>query len=402
MGALAVLLFAYVLSQFYRSFLAIVAADLGRDLGLDAAELGLLSAVWFAAFALAQFPIGFALDRIGPRRTIAGFMLLAVAGAGAFGLAPDFALLLWAMALIGVGCAPVLMGSLYYFGRVAPPERFAMMASIVIGIGTFGNLLGATPLALAVARFGWRPSIAAIAGLTFASTALVYAVLRDPPALKTRQPAEGLLAGLAGILRIRALWAMLPLVLVSYAVVIALRSLWIAPFFGQVYGFDTVARGHAALAMGAALSGGALAYGPIERWLGDPKRTTLLGSTVTAAALLTLGLAGGLNAAAAIALYVVVGAAGMTYGILMAHGRLFVPPQLLGRGVTLLNFVFIAGAGLLQWLSGRFVQAGAAVGTAPAETYAHLHLVFGLVLAAATAIYVCAPASPARDGVGRL
>lgn len=402
MGALAVLLFAYVLSQFFRSFLAIVAVDLTRDLGLDAAELGLLSAVWFAAFALAQFPVGFALDRLGPRRTIAGFMLLAVAGAAAFGLAQDFAMLLCAMALIGVGCSPVLMGSLYYFGRVAPPERFAMMASIVIGVGTFGNLLGATPLALAVARFGWRPSIAAIALVTLASTLLVYAVLRDPAPVKSRPGTDGLLAGLAGILRIRALWLMLPLVLVSYAVVIALRSLWIAPFFGEVYGFDTVARGNAALAMGAALSCGALAYGPIERWIGDPKRTTLAGSAVTAAALLTLGLAGGLDAHAAIALYVVVGAAGITYGILMAHGRLFFPPHLLGRGVTMLNFVFIAGAGLLQWLSGRFVQAGIASGTAPVETYAHLHLAFGLALAMATLVYGFAPPRPAQDRIRTL
>jgi predicted MFS family arabinose efflux permease len=397
MGALAVLLLAYVLSQFFRSFLAIVAADLTRELGLDAAQLGLVSAAWFAAFALAQFPIGFALDRIGPRRTIAGFMLLAVAGAAAFGLATDFAMLLSAMALIGLGCAPVLMGSLYYFGRVAPPERFAMMASIVIGVGTFGNLLGGTPLALAVARFGWRPSIAAIAVLTLASTVLVYAVLRDPPSVPKKPSSDGLFAGLAAILRIRALWIMLPLVLVSYAVVIALRSLWIAPFFGQVYGFDTVARGHAALAMGTALALGALAYGPIERWIGDPKRTTLIGSAVTSAALLALGLAGHLGAATAIALYVVVGAAGITYGILMAHGRLFFPPQLLGRGVTFLNFVFIAGAGLLQWLSGRFVQAASVAGTPPAEIYAQLHLAFGLALAVATLIYAFAPPRPARD-----
>ena len=127
---------------------------------------------------------------------------------------------------------------------------------------------------------------------------------------------------------------MLPLTAVSYAAVIALRSLWIAPFFGQVYGFDGVQRGNAALAMGAALSCGALAYGPVERWIGSPKRTTLVGSAIAAAALLALGLVSGLGAGAAVALYVVIGAAGMTYGILMAHARLFFPPHLLGRGVT--------------------------------------------------------------------
>ena len=65
------------------------------------------------------------------------------------------------MALIGIGCAPVLMASLYVFGRTYPPERFAMLSSLIIGLGSVGNLLGATPLALAVEAFGWRAAMAA-------------------------------------------------------------------------------------------------------------------------------------------------------------------------------------------------------------------------------------------------
>ncbi|WP_406856047.1 MFS transporter [Alsobacter sp. KACC 23698] len=394
MATLGVLLFAYVLSQFFRAFLAIVASELTRELGLDAAQLGSLSAVWFAAFAFAQFPVGVTLDRFGPRGTIAGFMLLAVAGATWFAMAHSFADLLWAMALIGAGCAPVLMGSLYYFGRTAPPERFAMMASIVIGVGSFGNLLGATPLALAVAQFGWRPSIGAIAAVTALSAALVAVTLRDPPRLASKGGPDGIVDGLVEIATLRPLWALLPLAMLSYAVVIALRSLWIAPYFAGVHGFDAAARGEAATAMGAAISIGALAYGPIERWAGGPKRVTLAGSVATGAALLALGVPGWLGAPAAVTLYVVIGAAGMTYGILMAHARLFFPPHLLGRGVTALNFVFIGGAGLLQWMSGRFVQAGIDRGAPPAETYAGLHLALAAALLLATAVYAFAPARP--------
>jgi MFS family permease len=140
-----VLLAAYTLSQFYRSFLAIVAGELTRTLGLDAADLGSVSAIWFAAFALAQFPVGWSLDRLGPRRTLAGFMAMAVLGAAWFARAGSLADCLVAMALIGIGCSPVLMASLYVFGRTYPPERFAMLASLVIGLGSVGNLLGATP-----------------------------------------------------------------------------------------------------------------------------------------------------------------------------------------------------------------------------------------------------------------
>ena len=91
MTTFLVLLAAYTLSQFYRSFLAIVAGELTRTLGLDAADLGSVSAIWFAAFALAQFPVGWSLDRLGPRRTLAGFMAMAVLGAAWFARAGSLA-----------------------------------------------------------------------------------------------------------------------------------------------------------------------------------------------------------------------------------------------------------------------------------------------------------------------
>ena len=181
MPAFLALLFAYVLSQFYRAFLAVVASDLSRDLGLGPAELGMISAVWFVTFAFAQFPVGWALDRFGPRRTIAGFMTAAVAGAGLLSLATGYAGALAAMALIGVGCAPVLMGSMYLFGRIYPAHRFTMLSSLMLGLAAAGNLLGATPLALAAEALGWRTAIAGTAAVTALAVAVVFAVIRDPP-----------------------------------------------------------------------------------------------------------------------------------------------------------------------------------------------------------------------------
>lgn len=397
--ALLILLSAYTLSQFYRAFLAIVAADLDRDLGLSAADLGSLSAIWFAAFAFSQFPVGWALDRIGPRRTVAGLLAVAVAGAAWLAAARSFPECLAAMALIGVGCSAVLMGSLYLFARVYPPERFAMLSSLLIGLGFAGNLLGATPLALATEAFGWRETMLAIAAVTGASALLVALALRDPP--RVEGGGEGsALAGLAAVASLRPLWFLLPLTFVSYAVVIATRSLWIAPFLQQVHGFDALQRGNAALVMGIAMSLGALAYGPIERRLGDPKLTTLIGAVLTGFAYLALGALGHGGGTIAVALLAAIGAFGLTYGILMAHGRLFFPAALLGRGVTFLNFAFIAGAGVVQWLSGRFVQAAQESGADPATTFGQLHLGFGAALLLATAIYLFAPSQPARDPTG--
>jgi predicted MFS family arabinose efflux permease len=392
------LLFAYILSQFYRAFLAVIAVDLARDLSLDAAGLGNLSAIWFAAFALAQFPVGLALDRLGPRRTMAGFYLVAVAGAASFAMADSFTSAAVAMALIGVGCAPILMGSYYYFGRTAPPERFALLASLLIGLGSIGNLLGAAPLAWSASAIGWRASMLIIAGATALSAVGILLFIRDPARVGEKiTDGQGFFSGFVAIFSLRPIRYIAALVLVSYGAVAGLRSLWVAPFFGQVHGFDVSERGHAALLMAAAMSLGALAYGPLENRFGGPKPTVVAGTLAAIASLVALAMFGAQSSGAALATYGLFGLTGVTYAIVMAHARMFFPAHLLGRGVTAMNFLFIGGAGLMQWVSGHLVQATTAAGWTPAATYAALHGGVALLLVAALVPYLMSPARPAKS-----
>ena len=69
----------YFVSYVYRSINAIIGPDLARDYGLSAAGLGLLSGIYFFAFALFQLPLGVLLDRYGPRRVNATLLLVAAA-----------------------------------------------------------------------------------------------------------------------------------------------------------------------------------------------------------------------------------------------------------------------------------------------------------------------------------
>jgi MFS family permease len=397
MVSLVILCIAYVLSQFFRSFLAVVAWRLTQELGFGPAELGALSAMFFGAFALAQFPIGWSLDTFGARRTIAGVMLAAIAGALLFAVAASFPAMMLAMGLIGVGCAPVLMGSLYVFGRGYPPERFAILASIVLGVGALGNLLAATPMAYAVELFGWRASMTAIAVLTAASTALVYFVLTDPAPPRVQAalvPQESPWAALKTVLALKPLWLLVPLAFVSYAVVAAERSLWIGPYLADVHGLDPIASGNGIFAMALAMSVGAFAYGPAERIFRSAKIPVLAGSLVTGVAFLMLAVTEPMPALAAIVLLSLAGGFGLTYGLLMTHARQFFPDHLLGRGVTFMNFIFIGGAGLIQAASGLFIEAALRSGLAPASSFAQLHLAFGAAMLFATAIYAATPARP--------
>ena len=84
-SGIVALVLAYVLSQFYRAFLAVLAPTLAADLQTNAQELAQASGWWFLTFALMQVPVGWALDKIGPRRTTA--FLLAIGAGGAAGAA---------------------------------------------------------------------------------------------------------------------------------------------------------------------------------------------------------------------------------------------------------------------------------------------------------------------------
>ena len=80
MAGIAALAVGYVLSQFYRSFMAVLTPALTAELGMTKAQLSVASGAWFIAFSLAQFVIGVSLDRYGPRRTAS--IMLAIGGAG--------------------------------------------------------------------------------------------------------------------------------------------------------------------------------------------------------------------------------------------------------------------------------------------------------------------------------
>ena len=82
-AGLILLCLAYVLSQFFRAFLAVLSTALSQDIGTGPEDLAFASGLWFLSFAAMQLPVGWALDTIGPRRTASVLLLLGGAGGAA-------------------------------------------------------------------------------------------------------------------------------------------------------------------------------------------------------------------------------------------------------------------------------------------------------------------------------
>ena len=387
---IATLILSYVLSQFYRAFLAVLTPWLEADLGASKADLATASGAWFLAFALMQLPVGEALDRIGPRLTTAAALLVGAGGAALFAAASTPGMLTLAMALIGVGCSPVLMASYFIFARQFPPAVFGTLAGATIGIGSLGNIGASMPLSLAVEAFGWRGTVWALAAVTALTGLVVAALVRDPP-----RAARGGGGSVLTLLKMPALWPVFVMMIVCYAPAAGLRGLWLGPYFTDVHGFTRAQVGQASLWMGLAMVAGSFAYGPLDRWLGTRKWVVFGGNALLLACLAALVLLPGAGALQAILLFVGVGFFGATFPVVMAHGRAFLPPQLTGRGVALINLCGIGAAGVMQVVTGRLhaalVPPAGIVNSAPPVTpYLGLFLFYAAFLAFGLAVYLLA------------
>ena len=371
------LFLAYVLSQFYRAFLPVLAPVLQTDIGAGPEDLALASGIWFLTFAVMQIPVGAALDSIGPRRTtVTLFALGGAGGALLFALAQTPLHLILAMGLIGIGCSPVLMAAYYIFARNFPASVFATLAAAIIGFGSLGNIAGSAPLAWTVDAFGWRQTMGGFSAATLLIAGLLWITLQDPPRMP-RQPGSVL-----DVLRLKPLWPIFAMMFVCYAPAAGLRALWAGPYATDTYGADATGIGRLTLVMGLVMVAGNFAYGPLDRWFGTRKWVIFggnLGVVLGCAALALWPAMGITNATLAFA---AIGFCGASFGIVIAHGRAFVPPHLIGRGVTLLNLFGIAGAGIAQVLTGRLHAA-----MAPAP-YPAIFAYFAITTALGLAAYL--------------
>ncbi|WP_368660916.1 MFS transporter [Paracoccus sp. (in: a-proteobacteria)] len=378
------LMLGYMLSQFYRAFLAVLSPVLIAELGVTPGDLAWSSGLWFIAFAAIQPVIGWGLDSFGPRRTVG--LLLGLGGGGgaaAFALAQGPGALHLAMILIGIGCAPVLMGAYYIFARSYPPAAFATLAGVALGLGNLGNILSSVPLVWLVQALGWRESLWLLAALTVVAAAAILIWLRDPPKAKGAT-ANG---SLSEVIAIRPLWPILPLLFCGYATIAALRGLWAGPYLDQIFAAPPERIGQATLAMGLAIAIGAFASGPLVRLLGGPGRGILLTNAATALCLATLASAPDRAEVLAITLLTLCGLFGSSYAMFMDIGRRLLPPHLVGRGVTFLNMFSIGGAGVLQFASRSVFEHAAASGDLP-HAYRMLFLFFLVPLVLGLVIFL--------------
>lgn len=244
---------AYFCSALLRAITATLSPVLTQDFALQARDLGLLAGGYFLGFAATQLPLGTWLDRYGPKRVILCFLSLAVLGSVAFSMATSFAWLLGARVLVGMGVSACLMAPLTGYRRWFDVPTLLRANSWMLMTGSLGMLSSTLPVQWLLPLLGWRSLfwiMAALLLLSMLAIAWLVPAWRDvlaPAGANVhavgplgKSPEGNLAGGYAEIWRNRYFQRMSPLAFFNYGGMIAVQTLWAAPWMVKVAGYTAL------------------------------------------------------------------------------------------------------------------------------------------------------------------
>ena len=397
----------YFFSALVRGVTATLAPAFSSELGLQAADLGLLAGAFFFGFAAAQLPLGGALDRWGGRRVLVGLLAVAVLGCVAFALAPDFPTLTLARALIGLGVSAGLMAPMTTFRRAFHPTAQLRANSWMLMSGSLGMVASTLPVQWLLPLIGWRGLFWGLA-LMFALAALAIlawvpedsghgadaadradAVSEAPGASAPRGAARLLrLMGLAGygeVFRHPTFRRYLPMGLVHYGGLIAVQSLWAGPWLVAVTGSTPAESAQGLFLINLCMLAAFLAWGTVTpalvaRGWSAPR---LIARGVPISLVLLFGCAWGGPATGALAWAAFCVSCTVVSLSQPAIGQAF-PATLAGRALSAYNLAIFLGVFMIQWGMGWVIDVGRAAGAGVIGSY---QAAVGLLAVLATVAY---------------
>jgi len=356
----------FFMSQFYRSTNAVIAPQLLGDLSLSTEDLGLLSAAFFYAFGLAQIPITVFLDRIGARRMMTGLSLLGVVGAFVFSWADSLAVGVLGRALLGIGMACNLMGTLKLLTLWFDPLRFATLSGVVFALGTLGNMAATSPFVILVDWMGWREAIRVLGGLTLLLVMFFYAVVRDRPrdaaesghaASPPENPAHWL-ADLRLLLRNKDYWIISYATFVRYGVFAAFQALWAGPFLMEGIGLSPIPAGNLIFLINVGMLVSSPLWGAVSDRIIRTRKWLVCWGLGVITLLLALTAGTGPDTGLTVLAALLFGLGFFQPGALMyVQVKEIMPLRMAGTAMTGVNFFTMVGAAFFLQAVGDFMQS---------------------------------------------
>jgi MFS family permease len=355
--------FLFFFGFLHRVAPGVIVKEIMQAFNATGAIVGLMSAMYFWAYAGFMIPAGVLIDGFGVRRVVAAGSVVMGLGTLVMGIADSQFVLMTGRFLVGMGATVTFIGCLKIAADWFPLSHFGTLSAVTATVGVLGALGGTLPLAALVAAAGWRRAFILIAVLTFAGAAACFLFVRDHPvgaAPGARVSSLGpVLHGLVKVLGNWHTWPPFLTFFFSYSAISNLM-LWTVPFLRDVYGLSNTR----AAAYASAVAWALLVSAPLTGYLSDRvlRRRKLPYAALSGGSLilwLAFAATAGTPTLGGLAVLLFgMGAVGGAFVLTWPIGREVNPPHLAGTAVAVTNMAGFVGAALTQKYVGGVLDAG--------------------------------------------
>ena len=276
--------FGVVLFYLYQYILrvspGVMADDLMAAFHVTASGFSSLSAFAVYAYALMQIPVGILVDHYGTRRMILSSITLCVAGVVLFASCEQLTVGYLARMLMGTGSACAFLSVSKIINEWFPNNRKGLMMGLTATFGTFGALIGGSPLVMLIESEGWRGSLFILAAIgLIVLTFNFFALPKTQKGMKEAIPGEEHTSfqSLLTVFKNKQAWLFALAAIGIYLSISVVADLWGVSFVGEKFG---ITKGEASPIISSIYVGTAMGC-PIFAWfsrlIGSVKQAVLIG-----------------------------------------------------------------------------------------------------------------------------
>ncbi|HDR9509262.1 MFS transporter [Burkholderia cepacia] len=181
------LFIVYGINYLDRVALSIVAPIVQTDLGIDAAQMGLVFSTFFVGYALFNFIGGLASDRLGPKLVYVLSVGLWSIFCGMTALTVGFVSLLIVRLLFGMAEGPLCSAANKMVNNWLPRDGAATAIGLLSAGSPLGGAIAGPIVGLLAAQFGWRPAFWIVCAIGLAWVVLWMVSTSDRPAMPVNE-----------------------------------------------------------------------------------------------------------------------------------------------------------------------------------------------------------------------
>lgn len=284
------LIASFFLSNFYRISTAVVLPDLALKWGIGATAIGVISSIFFYAYAVAQPFCGLLNDIHGPVKVAFFGMTLAAIGTILMILAPSAVLFSIGRLFTGLGLAPMLSGALVFQSNCFPIAKYAAFAGITYTVGNFGTVVSVAPLNWLVNKFNFHSVFLGLAIICSLIASMLFLNIRSYKqcCIVKQMPKEGsfisqLITPFCNIFRSRQLKIILLIWMVTCGAMMSFQGLWAVQWYRVTFDITFASASLWATLIGIGVATGNFTGGQISRIIKSRRKVIVLFSLSFAA-----------------------------------------------------------------------------------------------------------------------